>query len=1063
MKQLITSKQNMVKKFLVFLPLFIFALFPIKVFAYTAETFVTITNPVRGPEDWKNLTQDPIDVPIALYEESSKAGLPSNWLLRYDTVTDATISAFFNGLIGPDKLVKLGGLLEITPKLAQKANINYPNGNTNRLFLSGYTQAQRLKLIDTFMDTFKSRFGFFPKFVGAWHIDSYSLEYLQHKYSVLTAMIIDDQYSADDTRLWGGYLGSPYFPNKNNSLTPADSLANRVNLAVVRWSQRDLFNTINPRGSFYSVQPDDYVRLGQSTTYFKNLLSLYSQKEFNQFTYLNIGLENNRNLKDYLPEIKNIYSVFKANKTQDTLHFVSLEDFGNWMISLYPESSPVFFYRTTDPTGNQSGEVVWYQTPSYRIGLKSADGQTKIIDFRAYNRQIYEDYFATPNQNTGVYAEIPAMVDSVKNPGTEIPLNINLQDFKTDYSSTDDIWKISLTSGDQKITFTENKIVFSNIIFFHNSLNDIRETKTSSDTIWTMLPHTPFTNIFSKPIFPLLITLVLIIICFVINKTFGLGSLIALIPLASVLKDNQLYPFGMGYWGSNAHDAIFHLSIIEKISQNPLDLSHPQLAGEKLSNYHFVFDYLSGLLVRLTHIPSYQIYFFVLPLAVALSLTFLIIKLLRTWKFSEREILLSIAFVFLAGSLGFIPSLLAGNGPFLGESAFWANQSISIFLNPPYALSLVVLLTTLLLVEKYKSKKSIGTFIPLVLLGGLLSQTKIYAFILLAGGLFFTGQWLVLLSIGLIGALFTLPFSTLHGFPFIFSPFWFVRSMFASSDRLNWLKVANAWQAYEATGSFAKLLLVNIFGTLIFLIGNIGTRLLGVFEIARKKNTFISQKILIFVALFGVLIPLIFTQQYNPWNSIQFIYYSLFVLGLFSGKGAISILKKIKSIYLKIILSILIVIFTGLTTVGSIMQHTGFWPSARVGYTELRALEYLRTIPKGVVLAPFFDGQSASAILPPKPLYAYASTAYISALSGQPEFLSDTINLDITGYNYQERAKDVQRFYNTIDIQWAKNFLLQNDIKYIYETPLKRLTISPDKLSLTKIYDSGEINIYQTK
>ena len=287
--------------------------------------------------------------------------------------------------------------------------------------------------------------------------------------------------------------------------------------------------------------------------------------------------------------------------------------------------------------------------------------------------------------------------------------------------------------------------------------------------------------------------------------------------------------------------------------------------------------------------------------------------------------------------------------------------------------------------------------------------------------------------------------------------------MFASSDRLNFEKAANAWQAYEATGSTIKLLILNILGIFIFLVGNIGTRILGVMQIVKGKNSFLSQRILITISVIGIIIPLIFTQKYNPWNSIQFMYYSLFVFGLFAGRGVLVFLNKIKSRFAKIFLIILLILCTLFTTIGSIKEHIGFYPSSRVGYTELRALDFLKTQPKGVVLAPYFDGQLSGSILTPKPLYAYASTAYISALSGQPEFLSDTINLDITGYNYQERAKDIQRFYNTSDSEWAKNFLRENAIKYIYETPLKRLNVDSCSFALDKIFDSGEINIYQTR
>lgn len=1053
----------MIKKLLALIPLLLFILFPSKSFAFTGDTFVTITNPVRGNEGWLNLKQKPLDIPIALYEESSKSGLPSTWLLRYDAVEDATISAYFESIDGPDILVSLGGFLEITPNLVEKIGFHYPNGNTNRQFLSGYSESQRTLLIDTFMSSFKTRFGSYPRVVGAWHLDSFSLEYLIKKYSVQTAMMLDDQYSTNETRLWGGYLGSPYFPDKNNSLIPAESYVNRVNIPVVRFAQRDLFNLINPQNlSFYSVQPNDYLQLGQSTKYFENLLEIYTQKGLNKFTYFNVGLENDWTNTSSLPEMSKIFAVLKANQEKYKIRFISLEKFGDWMKSQYPESSPVYFYRTADPTSTQSGEVVWYQTPYYRLGLKSVGDKTKIIDLRVYNRHIYEDYLTTPNQNSGISAEIPAEVDSTKFPGTELTLDFDLGKFTTYYDELIDIWKISLENDNQKIIFTPKTITFSNLVPPQTNFKNIRETKSKSDVIWTVSPKTPFTNFFSSPIFAIVILFSVVLICFLINKTFGIGSLISLIPLVTVLKDSHLYPFGMGFWGSNAHDAIFHLSIIEKIAQNPLNLSHPQLAGEKLSNYHFVFDYLSALFVRFFHLPAPQIYFFFMPLVIAILLTFFIIKLLRIWKFSELEIILSLLFVYLAGSLGFIPSVLSGNSLFGGESAFWANQSISIFLNPPYALSILLLVITLLLIEKYQVKKTVGKFIGIVFFGGLLAQTKIYAFILLSAGLLFSGQWLFLILVGLFGVLITIPFSSSIGFPFEFSPFWFIKSMFASSDRLNIRRVANAWQAYEATGSAIKLLLLNFVGIIVFFVGNVGSRLVGVWEIIKGKNLLVSQKILISVSIIGLLIPLVFTQRYNPWNSIQFTYYSLFVFGLFSGRGVVTLISKIKSRFWKIITIITLCLITLLTTIGSVQEHVGFFSTSRVGYTELRALEVLRQQPRGVVLAPFFNEYIASVILTPKPLFAYNSTAYISALSGQPEYLSDTINLDITGYDYKERAKVIQRFYSTYDIRWAKSFLTKNDIKYVYETPLMRLKIDPSSLSLTKIFDSGEINIYKT-
>jgi hypothetical protein len=1055
--------------------------------AFKAETFVTFANPVRGPEGWQHSQQGPLELPLYQYQESTHSAFPVTWLLRYDAVEDATISAFFQNLSETDHHQSLGAFLEITPSLTAAAEVSYPAGNlffnANRIFLSGYSIGDREKLIDTYMESFFVRFGFYPKSVSAWHLDSTSLQYLQSKYSVLTAMNCDDQYTTDHYRIWGGYLGSPYFPDKNNSLVPADSSKNRVNLAMVRWAQRDLFNFYGYRSeSSYSVQVNDYLSMGQNTAYFENLLAQYGQKSFNEFTYLNIGLENDYDLKSYKAEIKNVYQLLKKDQGQFNLHFISLADFGDWFKARYPESSPAYYYQSADPKGLSSGQVYWYQSPYYRLGLQSENGVTQIIDFRVYNREIYEDFFATPNQSLDLFHEIPAIIDSIKYPGTELSLDLDLAQATSVHSKQWDNWQIAFKSGDQTLTLEPDKITFSGFSAPKVSSKDIQVTRHQSLTTWNLTPYTPFKDS-SHPtwLLWLIILIALILIIKKIKKSnipaprtnyFALITfLIALLAGLTVFRNGLLYPFGMGFWGPNGHDAIFHLSIIENFSSHPLSFAHPQIAGERIANYHFLFDYLSGLSVKLFGISSLDFYFRLFPLLAGIAIVFLLDKLLKSWLFSRSERFLSLLLVFLAGSFGFIPKLLTGQDFFVGESAFWANQSVSIFLNPPFVLSIVLLLLFLVILSE-KSLPALGgkdltprnnkhTFF-LILLGGLLAQTKIYAFILLLGALLLSKKYKLFFGVLLIGVLISLPFTVLGGtFPFVFSPLWFPRALFASFDRFYWPQLVSAWQVYEASGNFIKLGLVNLFALTVFLVGNLGFRFLGLIQMALTQFRTTSESLVRWLILLGLLIPLLFTQSANPWNTIQFMYYALFFLGIFTAKAILSLTKRFSAPIANNLTLITLIILATLTSIGTLKDYFSFFSASRLSYTELSALDKLRDQPRGLVLAPLFSLATSRSLSAPKPLYSYVSTAYISALSAQPEFLSDTINLDITGFRYQERAKEIQRFYQTEDKLWALDFLQKNNIRYVYETPLKRLKLAPADLQLTKIFDSGEINVYK--
>jgi membrane-bound metal-dependent hydrolase YbcI (DUF457 family) len=193
----------------------------------------------------------------------------------------------------------------------------------------------------------------------------------------------------------------------------------------------------------------------------------------------------------------------------------------------------------------------------------------------------------------------------------------------------------------------------------------------------------------------------------------------------------------------------------------------------------------------------------------------------------------------------------------------------------------------------------------------------------------------------------------------------------------------------------------------------------------------------------------LFVQRVNPWNSIQFLYYGIFFLSIYTA----SFLKK------KSLLAFTLILLGTFGSVGTLADYATQNSTARVTYVELSALGMLSKESKGIVLSPIHPNWSFLAA--PQPLYDYVSSSYISALSGQKEFLSDTINLDITGIDYKTKANNVNRFYNTLDTVWAKEFLMKNNITYIVETPVQKMTLDPANIPLTKIFSSGEVNIYK--
>ena len=72
-----------------------------------------------------------------------------------------------------------------------------------------------------------------------------------------------------------------------------------------------------------------------------------------------------------------------------------------------------------------------------------------------------------------------------------------------------------------------------------------------------------------------------------------LGSLVWSL---TMVKSGLTYSYGMGFWGPNGHDGIWHLSLIEGLSLGNWKM--PIFAGESISGYHIGFDLIVSFLKK---------------------------------------------------------------------------------------------------------------------------------------------------------------------------------------------------------------------------------------------------------------------------------------------------------------------------------------------------------------------------------------------------------------------------------------------------------------------------------
>jgi len=209
---------------------------------------------------------------------------------------------------------------------------------------------------------------------------------------------------------------------------------------------------------------------------------------------------------------------------------------------------------------------------------------------------------------------------------------------------------------------------------------------------------------------------------------------------------------------------------------------------------------------------------------------------------------------------------------------------------------------------------------------------------------------------------------------------------------------------------------------------------------------------------------MLFLQSGTPWNTIQFFYYSLFFAAILSGVAVGEILSK-KPKYVQYVLSIIFVLLTIPTTWKSFPNYLPNRPPAKISTTELEAINFLKAQKTGVVLTPVYDDAAAKKAesSPPRPLYLYAPTAYVSAFADKPVYLEDEVNLDITGFDWRSRRTATEKFFANTDIATARKFLDDNNIVYIYLPSISttRPTLSDSQLGFKNVFENSSVAIWE--
>ena len=379
------------------------------------KQIMNIVNFVRGIEP--RMEMDLYTPVVEQIRYNKKYGIPNTFLLQYDAMRREDFRQLF--LQEQDENMELGVWFENCRELIEKVGLTWRGREgydwdwfVNVGFLEGYTPAERERIIDEVFRLFQEIFGEYPKVVGSWLMDAYSMDYMCQKYDIHAFCICREQYAVDAYTLWGGYSSGGYYPSKNNMLCPAQTEENKIPAPVFRMLMADPIYNYDGEAKGYGVctlEPawesgqDPRVVDWYLDTYYKTPCLTHAQAttgQENSFGWPLFG-------EGYCMQIDKLVALQK----EGVVSLQKLGDTGVWYQKNFSMSAATAQVAEQDWRG-EGQKTVWYNCKNYRANLHFSEGKLWLRDLTKFDDRYQERYLDKPCEGwIATYDNLP-IVDS---------------------------------------------------------------------------------------------------------------------------------------------------------------------------------------------------------------------------------------------------------------------------------------------------------------------------------------------------------------------------------------------------------------------------------------------------------------------------------------------------------------------------------------------------------------------------------------------------------------------------------------------------------------------------
>jgi len=375
---------------------------------------VNIINFIRGNEPREKV--DLLAPVIQQIRLAKQHHLPTTFLLQYDALVDPAFVKLLKSELGPDD--EIGVWLEVVQPQVEAAGLEWKGRwawdyNAAVGLTEAYAPDDRKKLMDVFMERFKTEFGRYPRSAGCWVLDAPTLNYLSDKYHIVAACNCKDQSGTDGYTLWGGYWNQAYYPSRLNAYMPAQTKDRQLNVPVFRMLGSDpVYQYDHSLGSgrqgVISLEPV-YRPGGGSPDWTKWFFDVNFKAPCLAFAYTQAGQENSFGWPAMKVGLEDQYQRLEDGMKQGTLRVETLEKSGTWFRKTFPQTPATAVVAMND-FKNEGHRSVWYESRFYRVNFYWEGSSWRIRDLHLFNEAYPERYLNDRvTGSTCLYDTLPVM------------------------------------------------------------------------------------------------------------------------------------------------------------------------------------------------------------------------------------------------------------------------------------------------------------------------------------------------------------------------------------------------------------------------------------------------------------------------------------------------------------------------------------------------------------------------------------------------------------------------------------------------------------------------------